>query len=97
MVGDIATPLWVLLGTMGIVLLIACANVANLLIVRAEGKERDLAVRQALGASRGRVMRTIMSEALILAAIGGAAGVVLAWAGTPLLVRAAPESIPRLD
>ena len=97
LVGDYATPLWVLLGTMGIVLLIACANVANLLIVRAEGKERDLAVRQALGASRGQVMRTIMSEALILAGVGGAAGVVLAWAGTPLLVRAAPESIPRLS
>ncbi len=96
LVGDFATPLWVLLGTMGIVLLIACANVANLLIVRAEGKERDLAVRQALGASRGQLIRTIMSEALILAAVGGAAGVFLAWAGTPLIVRAAPESIPRL-
>lgn len=96
MVGDIATPLWVLLGTMGIVLLIACANVANLLIVRAEGKERDLAVRQALGARRGQLIRTILSEALILAVVGGAAGVLLAWVGTPLIVRAAPESIPRI-
>ena len=94
LVGDFATPLWVLLGTMGVVLLIACANVANLLIVRAEGKERDLAVRQALGARRGQLIRTILSEALILAVVGGAAGVLLAWAGTPLVVRAAPEGIP---
>jgi len=96
LVGDFATPLWILLGTMGIVLLIACANVANLLIVRAEARERELAVRQALGAGRGRLIRSLLSEALILAAIGGAAGVVIAWAGVPLVVRTAPESIPRI-
>src|SRR5688572_13089569 len=96
LVGDFATPLWILLGTMGIVLLIACANVANLLIVRAEAREREFSVRQALGASSGRLIRSLLSEALVLAALGGAVGVVLAWAGVPLVVRAAPESIPRI-
>jgi predicted permease len=96
LVGDFATPLWILLGTMGIVLLVACANVANLLLVRAEGRERELAVRSALGAKRGRLVSSLMAEAVILAAVGGAAGVILAWAGMPLVVRGAPENIPRL-
>jgi predicted permease len=96
LVGDFATPLWILLGTMGIVLLIACANVANLLIARAEAREHDLSVRKALGAGRGRLIRSLMSEALILAALGGVAGVAIAWAGVPLVVRAAPETIPRI-
>ena len=96
LVGDFATPLWILLGTMGIVLLIACANVANLLIVRAEAREHELSVRQALGAGRGTLFRSLLSEALILALVGGAAGVAIAWAGVPLVVRAAPESIPRI-
>ena len=94
LVGDFATPLWILLGTMSIVLLIACANVANLLLVRAEGRDRELAVRSALGAERGRLISSLMAESVILAAVGGAAGVVLAWAGMPLVVRAAPENIP---
>jgi predicted permease len=94
--GDIAIPLWIMLGTVGIVLLIACANVANLLFVRAESRRLDLTVRRALGAGRGSLIRSQMSEAIILAAVGGIAGVALAWAGVPLLVRAAPESIPRL-
>ncbi|HSJ23245.1 MAG TPA: FtsX-like permease family protein [Longimicrobiales bacterium] len=96
LIGDFATPLWILLGTMGIVLLIACANVANLLLVRAESRERELAVRSALGAERGRLVWGIMAEALILAVVGGAAGVALAWAGVPLVVQAAPENIPGL-
>jgi predicted permease len=96
LVGDFATPLWILLGTMGIVLLIACANVANLLLVRAESRERDLSVRTALGARRGRLIWGLLAEALILAVVGGAAGAVIAWAGVPLVVRAAPENIPRL-
>jgi predicted permease len=97
LVGDIAGPLWILLGTVGIVLLIACANVANLLIVRAESRRRDLAVRRALGAGRAGLIRTQMAETLILAAVGGAGGTLLAWIGVPLLVRAAPENIPRLS
>jgi putative ABC transport system permease protein len=96
LVGDFATPLWILLGTMGIVLLIACANVANLLIVRAEAREHELSVRQALGADRARLFRSLLSEALILALVGGTVGVAIAWAGVPLVVRAAPESIPRI-
>ena len=96
LVGDFATPLWILLGTMSIVLLIACANVANLLLVRAEGRERELAVRSALGAGRSRLVSAMMAEAVILAAVGGAAGVAIAWAGMPLVVRTAPENIPGL-
>jgi predicted permease len=96
LVGDIAKPLWIMLGTVGVVLLIACANVANLLIVRAESRRRDLAVRRALGAGRGGLIRSQMSEAILLSLAGGIAGVAIAWMGVPLLVRAAPESIPRL-
>ncbi len=97
LVGDIRGPLWILLGTVGLVLLIACANVANLLLVRAESRRLDLAVRRALGAGRLRLVRAQLSEAAVLAAAGGIGGVVLAWFGVPLLVRAAPESIPRLS
>jgi predicted permease len=96
LVGDIRGPLWILMGTTGIVLLIACANVANLLIVRTEGRRADLAVRRAMGEVRSGLVRAQMTEALLLAAAGGALGVLIAWLGVPLLVRAAPESIPRL-
>jgi hypothetical protein len=97
LVGSAARPLWILLGTVGIVFLIACANVANLFIVRAESRRRDLAVRQALGASRSGLVRSLMVEALLLAAAGGAAGALLAWASVPLLISAAPEGVPNLD
>ena len=93
LVGKIATPLWVLLGTVAIVFLIACVNVANLFIVRAENRRTDLAVRSALGAGRGDLVRSQLTEALLLAAAGGVAGAVLAWAGVPLLVRAAPDAV----
>lgn len=96
-VGDIARPLWILLGTVGIVFLIACANVANLFIARSESRSRDLAVRQALGAGRAGLIRSLMAEALLLSAIGGLAGALIAWVGVPLLVAAAPEGIPNLD
>jgi putative ABC transport system permease protein len=93
LVGRIATPLWILLGTVGIVFLIACANVANLFTVRAENRRRDLAVRRALGAGRGDLVRPQLAEALLLAAAGGATGALIAWAGVPLLVRAAPDAV----
>ena len=91
--GAISTPLWILLGAVAIVVLIACANVANLFTVRAEGRRRDLAVRRALGARRGDLVRSQVTEALLLAAAGGAAGALIAWAGVPLLVRAAPDAV----
>ncbi|MGH7504827.1 MAG: ABC transporter permease, partial [Longimicrobiales bacterium] len=96
LIGDIDGPLWVLLGTVAVVLLIACANVANLLIVRAESRRRDLALRRALGAGRAGLIRSQMTEALLLAVAGGAGGILLARVAVPVLVRAAPESIPRL-
>jgi predicted permease len=92
LVGKIATPLWILLGTVGIVFLIACANVANLFTVRAENRRRDLAVRRALGAGRGDLVRAQVTEALLLAVAGGAAGALIAWAGVPILARAAPDA-----
>ena len=97
LVGNLKRPLWILMGTVGIVLLIACANVANLLIVRAESRRGDMAVRCALGAARAVLIRSHMAESLLLAALGGVGGVLLAWVGVPLLVRAAPENIPRLS
>ncbi|HZF30798.1 MAG TPA: ABC transporter permease [Gammaproteobacteria bacterium] len=96
LVGGVKRPLWILMGTVGIVLAIACANVANLLIVRAESRRKDTAVRRALGAGRAAVIRSQIAEAVVLATAGGVAGLVLAWVSLPLLVRAAPENIPRL-
>ena len=93
LVGKIATPLWILLGTVGIVFLVACVNVANLFTVRGETRRVDLTVRRALGAGRGDLSRSPLSEALLLAAAGGAAGALIAWAGVPLLVRAAPDAV----
>jgi putative ABC transport system permease protein len=97
LVGTTARPLWILFGAVGIVFLIACANVANLFMVRAEGRSRELAVRLALGASRGELIRSMMAEAFVLAAVGGVLGAFLAWAGLPALVRAAPEGVPNID
>lgn len=90
------TSLWVLLAAVLVVLLIACANVANLFMVRAEGRRRDLAVRRAIGASRVQLVRLQMAEAVIVALLAGAAAVVLSTVSLPLFVRAAPEGIPRL-
>jgi putative ABC transport system permease protein len=93
MVGRISTALWILLGTVGIVFLIACANVASLFTVRAENRRLDLVVRRALGAGRGDLVRSQVTEAFLLAVAGGAIGALLAWAGVPLLVRAAPDAV----
>ena len=97
MFGTVSRSLWVLLGSVVIVLVIACANVANLFMVRAEGRQRDLAVRRAIGAARGQLIRSQMSEALVVALFAGIAAVALAWAGLPVLLRAAPQNIPRLE
>ena len=90
------TSLWVLLGAVSVVLLIACANVTNLFLVRAEGRRRDMAVRRAIGASRSQLVRLQMAEAFLVALPAGAAAVVLGAVALPLFLRAAPEGIPRL-
>ena len=96
-VGDIGNLLWVLLGTVAIVLLVACANVANLFLVRAEGRQQELAVRTALGASRAQVIRSLMSEALTISVAGGLLGLALAYGGIQLLVALNPARLPRLE
>jgi predicted permease len=96
-IGDIGQVLWVLLGTVGIVLLIACANVANLFLVRAEGRQQELAIHAALGANWRRIAGELLSESLILALLGGLAGLALAEAGLRTLVAVAPEGLPRLE
>ena len=90
------TSLWVLLGAVTVVLLIACANVANLFLVRAEGRRRSLAVRRAIGASRAQLVRLQMVEAFIVALLAGVVAVILSALTLPLFLRAAPEGIPRL-
>ena len=96
-IGDVSRVLWIIFGTVGMVLLIACANVANLCLVRAETRQQEFAVRTALGASRGQIARTLLSESLALALAGGVLGVLLARAGIALLVWLAPDGLPRLD
>jgi len=96
-VGDTGNVLWVLLGTVGIILLIACANVANLFLVRAESRQQEVAIRTAMGADRPRLVRQLLGESLVLGLLGGLLGLVLAWAGLKLLVALGPESLPRLQ
>jgi predicted permease len=91
------TSLWILLSAVGIVLLIACANVSNLFMVRAEGRHRDLAVRRAIGATRTQLVRLQMAEALLVALAAGILAVVLTAVTLPLFIGAAPEGIPRLS
>jgi predicted permease len=94
-VGDIGRVLWVLLGTVGLVLLIACANVANLFLVRAEARQQELAIHAALGAGSRRVAWELLSESLALALAGGVVGLGLAYAGIRTLVANAPDGLPR--
>lgn len=95
--GSVRPVLWMLFGAVSLVLLICCATLANLLLVRATGRRQEMAVRCALGASRGAVVRQLVVESLLVALAGGAAGLLLAWWLPPLMVSLAPVSLPRVN
>jgi predicted permease len=95
--GSVGNVLWVVMGTLGVVMLIVCANVANLVLVRAEARQQELAIRAALGAGRKRIVRELLMENLLLGLMGGALGVGIAYEGLRLLVAAGPANLPRLN
>lgn len=96
-VGGIANVLWLLMATIGIVMLIACANIANLVLVRSEGRQQEFAVRIALGAGRGRLIGEWLIESVLLGLLGGALGTGIAYAGIRLLQEVGPDTLPRLQ
>jgi putative ABC transport system permease protein len=96
-VGRVSTMLWMLLASVGLLWLVACANAANLFLVRAEARQREVAMRRALGAGRGGIARVFLAESALVSIVGGAAGLVLAATATRLLVAFGPASLPRLD
>lgn len=95
-VGDVSQPLWILLGTVAFVFLIACANVTNLFLVRAEARQKEMAVRAALGGGRSELIGHYAAESLLIAGAGGALGLALSWTALRALLRMAPPDIPRL-
>jgi len=95
-IGDVRTPLLVLFGAVGFVLLIACVNVADLLLSRAAGRQREVAIRAALGASTGRIFRQLLCESVVLASFAGVAGIALGMWGTRALVAMSPLGLPRI-
>ncbi len=96
-IGDLGRVLWVLMGSIGVVLLIACANVANLLLVRAEGRQQELAIRSSLGANWTEIARELLMESVALGLAGGVLGLALAYGALKVLVSIAPASLPRLQ
>jgi predicted permease len=97
LIGNVGELLWVVMGTIGVVMLIACANVTNLLLVRVEARQQELAVRAALGAGWTRIVRALLIESVMLGLMGGIVGLGLAYAGVRLLVAIGPSNLPRLN
>jgi predicted permease len=96
-IGDVGSVLWIVMATVSLVMVIVCANIANLLLVRAESRHQELSIRSALGAGRARIARELLVESVLLGLLGGAAAVAVAFAGLKLLVAIGPEELPRLN